>query len=186
MNGAGVATGVGTTGGRQGYVFGRLGAAFDVTPDDEVALLGEFGRQAFRTGAYVEPLSIANPFEAQIATATDVMNVAKARAQLTHAFSAHIDATLWGALAQAYDYRSTITASIPAMGSFAPVRQLANWSEYGLRLSYHVGDLVTIDAFANGVTGDRASQTLFDANTGLSVAGLTTRIHIGGGARIRF
>ena len=41
-NGAGTATGIDSSGTRS-YVFGRFEAAFDVTPDDEVALSGELG-----------------------------------------------------------------------------------------------------------------------------------------------
>jgi hypothetical protein len=79
-NGAGLSVGQSGMHGQLSYVFGRLGAAFAVTPMDEAALAAEIGREWLRTGVASETFSAANPFQASFTAATDSFNVGKIRA----------------------------------------------------------------------------------------------------------
>ena len=168
-NGVGTATGVGFTKGEQTYVFGRLGAAYDVTPADELGAAVEFGQQRFRTRGYTEALLASNPFNAQVSGSEDRLNIVKARLYETHAFNAAFDGTLWGGVAHGFAYRTSLTATVPGFGQLAPDTRGSTWAEFGARLGYHVNELVTVDLFADGISNRR-----------------DTRVHVGGGVKAQF
>jgi hypothetical protein len=168
-NGAGTAQGQATTGSSSlAYVFGRAGAAWNPLPADEVAPSLELGNQWLNTGSYAEAISPGNPFNALGGGATDRMLVGKARAQWTHAFTPAIDATVWAAGAYALTASNSLVLSVPGVGTFAP-SGLGHpaWAEYGVRVGYTVASNITVDAFANGVSGGRGIGT--SAHGGLDV-----------------
>lgn len=170
-NGAGTATGIGSTSGRQNYVFARVGAAYDVTAQDEAALSGELGHQEFNIHAYNEQFSATNPFEAHIPGTTDRTNTAKLRVQWTHSFTTAIDITGWAAAAHNFGYETNLVAFVPGFGLISPRVANSTRAEFGARVGYHVTDNIAVDIFANGVSGGRGGQT---------------RIHVGGGVKARF
>jgi hypothetical protein len=160
-NGAGSAQGQATTGGSSlAYVFGRVGTAWNPFPEDEVAPALEIGNQWLNTGSYAEAMSPGNPFNALGNGANDRMLVGKARAQLTHAFTPDIDATVWAAGAYALSDSNSLVLSVPGVGTFAPTG-LGHpaWAEYGARVSYNFTTNVAVDAFADGVSGGKGIGT---------------------------
>ncbi len=168
-NGAGMAVGTGSTSGEQSYVFGRAGLAFNVTPADELAFSGEIGRQTLDTAAYAEAISAGNPFNATVSSGQDRMTVGKVRGQWTHAFSPTFDATIAVAGARAFDYSSSLVATVAGVGTLRPALRNPSWIEDSARISYRLTDIIRIEAFVNSVSG---------------LDGGDTRVHVGGGLRI--
>lgn len=169
-NGAGTASGSAQTSGTDQYVFGRLGIAANVGPIDQIAVIGELGRQWLRTGAYDETLSALNPFEAHALGSKDRMNVTKMRGQWTHSF-ANFETTLWAAAAYGFGYRTDFVVAVPGFGGFAPQTGDRMWAEYGANLNYKLNPQIAFDAFFNGITG---------------AAGIGHRVHVGGAVRASF
>ena len=171
-NGAGTATGVGDAHGDNRYVYGRAGVAFNVTDTDQLALHGEVGRASLSTDAYVEPLSNANPFEAHAAAGSDHFTAVKLGVQWDHRFTPVVTVSALVQAAHSTDYRSGLAVMVPGFGTELPhAPGAANWVEYGLRMGFAVTPRVTIDVFADGVSGNHTvgSQT-----------------HVGGDLRISF
>ncbi|WP_297831037.1 hypothetical protein [Thermomonas sp.] len=171
-NGAGIATGIGDTSGDLSYFYGRAGVVFAQSPSSQFVLSGEIGRERLKTSAYAEPDGPQNPFPAVISGGTDRMNVAKIRLQASHSFDQRFDGTLSGAWAHGFDRRTDLTATVLAFGTVRPdmVRNY-DWFEYGARLGYKLTEAMTLDVFANGVSGED---------------GIGTKIHAGAGLRVRF
>jgi hypothetical protein len=154
LNGEGTATGVGGTDGSDSYHFGRLGAAFDLSPGDEAAVSGEIGRAELSTDPYTELLSNIDPFEAHARAGHDSFTVGKARAQWRHAFSDRFDGEAWVAGNWESDYRTDFSAVVPGFGLVIPGKAGSQgWVEYGVRAGYAVSDRLTADVFVDGVSG---------------------------------
>jgi hypothetical protein len=160
-----------STSGWLSYAYGRLGTAYAVSLADEFAVSAEIGQEWLHTGIYAERMSETNPFQATALAATDTMDVVKARAQWTHAFSTIIDATVWGAAARSFDRSSPFQVSVPGIGTLTPPLPQATWGEYGARLGYKINASLTVDAFIDGVFGDHA---------------IGSNAHVGGDLRYRF
>ncbi|MBS0534052.1 MAG: hypothetical protein JSR72_08345 [Proteobacteria bacterium] len=169
-NGAGTATGIGNTRGDLSYAYGRLGAVIAAGGPLQFIVSGEYGRQKLSTAAYAEGLT-ANPFNATVSGGTDAMDVLKARLQGSYDFGKY-DATLWGAYASGFNRSSSNVTTVAGLGALQP-SELKNvaWAEYGVRLGYKVTQRVSLDVFANGVSGG---------------SDIGTRIHGGAGVRVRF
>ncbi len=167
-NGAGSASGSGRADGSHHYLFARLGLATEMGRAGEAALTGEVGRQQFHTDAYAENAGPTNPFAAVLTPATDRGTVLKLRAQLSHAVTSRLDATLWAAVARSVDNDTGLTAVIDGVG---PVRAAApggRWGEYGGRIGYALGARLAAGVFATGSTG----------------AGMGARAQVGGELRL--
>ena len=137
----------------------------------EAAFSAEFGRQDFHTGGYAEPMSTGNPFEATILPARDRMDIGKLRAQVTRSLTPELDGTLWIAVAKTLSASTSLHASVTGFGALAPASKNPVWAEYGARIGYKLTGNVTVDAFANGISGNQ---------------GLGTRLHVGADLRWRF
>jgi probable HAF family extracellular repeat protein len=169
-NGAGTAAGIGNTRGDLSYFYGRVGAVVATGGPLQFVLSGEYGKQKLATSAYAEGLA-ANPFNATVSDGTDAMDVFKARAQGSHDFGI-CDVTLWAALASGFNRGSTAVTTVAGVGQLTPssLRNVA-WAEYGARLGYKVTELLTVDVFANGVSGGDE---------------IGARLHGGAGLRMKF
>ena len=153
-NGAGTAVGTANTGGSDSYYFGRIGAALEVTPDDQAALSGEIGRADLNTYAYSETLSQADPFEAQANAGQDSFTVWGVRGQWRHDFTNQITGMAWVAGKWDADYGTNFNAIIPGFGAVVPQNiGSQGWVEYGVRGSYAITDAAIADAFVDGVSG---------------------------------
>ena len=172
MNGAGTATGIGNTEGDVSYYYARAGVVFDLGKREQVVVSGEIGRERLEVDGYAETLSATNPFNAQVSSGTDEMDLAKARLAWSFALAPRFDATLWGAGVYVFNRETDLVTSVAGLGVFAPVvGDDTAWAEYGARVGYSVTEQVTFDVFVNGVSGDDD---------------IGTRVHGGGGLRYRF
>ncbi len=173
MNGAGTATGVGHTDGDVSYAFARAGLVFYLGPRHQLAFSAELGREWLDVDGYSEPLSARNPFEASVASGTDTMDLAKARAQWSFGLSQRFDATLWAAAVYGFNQKSELIAAVAGVGTFVPViDDQTVWAEYGARIGYALTEAVTLDLFVDGVSGEEDQ--------------IATRVHGGAGLRYRF
>jgi probable HAF family extracellular repeat protein len=170
-NGAGTAVGQGGTRGAMSYVEGRLAAAIAVTDADDLVLAGEFGREYLASAGWSEAVSDQNPFPASFAGIDTTLLLGKLRAQFTHRFLAHVDATLFLAGAHVMAGWGGAQASVLAIGPVtARVPDGTNWAEYGARAGYSVGR-VTLDVFVGGIAGPtKAIASSVHAGAGLRVA----------------
>ena len=171
LNGAGTAVGVGSTEGDLTYLFGRAGLLFELGPRHQLVMSGEIGRERLEVGAYGEPLSLKNPFEAQVASGTDTMDLAKARLQWSFGLSPRFDATLWAAGVYGFNRNSELVAAVAGLGILMPTdEEKAVWAEYGSRVGYKVSETVTFDVLAGALSG----------------VGFDTQVRGGGQVRVRF
>jgi probable HAF family extracellular repeat protein len=171
MNGAGTATGLGNTEGDVSYYYARAGMVFDLGNREQVVVSGEIGRERLEVDGYSETLA-GNPFNAQVSSGTDEMDLAKARLAWSFALAPRVDATLWGAGVYGFNRESDLVTSVAGVGTFVPAASDDTaWAEYGARVGYAVTEAVTFDVFVNGVSGDDD---------------IDTRVHGGAGLRYRF
>ncbi len=172
-NGAGTATGIGSTEGDISYLYGRAGVIFAPGRGEQLALSAELGRERLEVDAYSEELTATNPFEAHVSAGTDSMDLVKARAQWSMVLGHGFDATLWGAGVYGFNRDTDFTASVPGIGTLSPVEdEQTSWAECGARVGYALTAATTLDVFVNGVSGQKDE--------------IDTRVHGGGGLRYRF
>ena len=171
-NGAARVTAIGKGSGDLTYVSGRAGIVFGHRTSDQLAISAEYGREQLHSSAYSELNVASNPFAAIFGDARDRMDLAKLRLQWSHQFGPRIDATLWAAAVHAFNRETSLQASVAGVGSFSPgdLKDL-NWAEFGLRVGYALSQTITVDAFANGLSGRD---------------GIDTRAHGGAAVRVRF
>jgi hypothetical protein len=151
----GTATGTGRTDGDVSYVFARAGLVFDLGPRHQLALSGELGREWLDVDGYSEPLAAKNPFEATVASGTDTMDLAKARAQWSFGLGPRFDATLWAAAVYGFNQKSERITAVTGVGTFVPLIDGETvWAEYGARIGYAVTEAITVDLFCDGVSGE--------------------------------
>ena len=99
------------------------------------------------------------------------MGVAKARLQWTHSFSRELDMTVSAALAGGFGRTSSVTTTVPGLGTLTPVlNTMPIWAEFGARLGYHATDRITVEGFANATVA----------------SGLASSIHVGGALHVSF
>lgn len=173
VNGAGTATGTGSTEGDISYLYGRAGLLFAFGRGEQLALSAELGRQRLEVDGYAETLTATNPFEAYVAGGTDRMDLLKARVEWSFLIGQGFDATLWGAGVYGFNRDSELVASVPGLGAMTPIADDATaWAEYGARVGYALTAATTLDVFVNGVSGEKGE--------------IDTRLHGGAGLRYRF
>jgi hypothetical protein len=165
-------SGTGYTHGDLSYIYARAGILLANSKWDQLTLAAEYGRERMSVDGYAEPLSAANPFEAHVAGGTDSIDLAKLRLAWSHRFTSHLDGTVWVAGVRGFNRESDLTASVPGIGTLSPTElDTLTWAEYGARLGYRLTEAVTVDAFANGVSGKE---------------GIDTTVHVGAGVRVQF
>ncbi len=167
-NGAGTSTGVGNTHGDLGYVYARAGVLVVDDRLDQVAVSGEIGRQWMTVDGYSETISAQNPFAASIGEGTEQADLAKLRLMWSHQFSRVVDGTVWLTGVQAFNRSSGLEATVAGVGLFG-VNDVdtVNWAEFGARVGYKLTETVTLDGFANGVSGEEEIGTHVHAGLGL-------------------
>lgn len=172
MNGSGTATGTGATHGDLSYIYARAGFLLAQDRHNQIALAAEYGRERMEIDAYSEPLSPQNPFQSTVAAGADTTDLAKLRLQWSHRFSPSVDGTLWVAGVHGFNRSTDLIATVPGIGVLAPTNTGdLNWAEYGLRIGYKLAKGITLDTFADGVSGGR---------------GIDTRVHTGLALRFQY
>jgi len=171
-NGAGTATGRGTTEGDLSYVYARLGMLFTYGAGDQIFASAEVGRERMKFDAYSETFSSANPFEAHISAGTNTLELMKLRLAWSHRYSSLLDSTVWVAGVWDLNYANQITATVPGFGTLSALSPSDDaWLEYGGRVGFKLSRDITLDSFVTGVSG---------------TDGIDTRLHGGGALRFQF
>jgi hypothetical protein len=153
-DGAGVALGRGKTGGDALNYFGRAGWVFAVNKADELALYGEYGQAIQRIGAYVEPVSMANPFEAAVAGGTDSMQIAKLGVKYNHGLGGALTFGVNLGVAESLNVHEGVNAAVDGIGVVRPARVGdQTWAEYGAKFSCQLKSGSQVGLFLDGASG---------------------------------
>ena len=64
---------------------------------------------------------------------------------------------------------SEVSVAVAGMGESVGEAKGANWLEYGARLGYRINRRLSVNAFFNGVTGDRYTGHSLHGGLGLKV-----------------
>jgi fibronectin-binding autotransporter adhesin len=159
-DGTGVALGRGQTRGSASGYYGRVGWVFAVNPTDQLALYGEYGYSSQRIGAYLEPLSMANPFEALVAGGTDSMDIAKLGVKFNHGLGGNLELGLNLGVAESLDVHEGVNANVDGIGPVAPTTAGdQTWAEYGAKLTYRLKGGAKIGVFFDGASGGSSIGT---------------------------
>ena len=169
LNGFDPITVRGQTTGSWSYAYASLGAAFDVSKTTQAALSLELGRYALNTGGYAEAWGPGNPFNATMSAGRDAMNDLKFVGQVTHNLSDELDLGLRMAAARGAKPSSEVRVAVAGMGGSVGEAKAAHWLEYGARLGYRINRRLSVNAFFDGVTGDRYMGRSIHGGLGLKV-----------------
>lgn len=152
-NGAGTATGKGTTGTIQGLWYGRAGLAWNLTQTDQITGYGEFGQQYLSFDSYTENLTASNPFPARIESGTSRMNVLRAGGSWSHEINDTYKMTISGALARSYNVDPDLVATVSGIGTMQAQGEQFTWGEYGVKLEAGLTDAISLNFIMNGTKG---------------------------------
>ena len=159
-DGAGVALGRGQTRGRADGYYGRIGWVFAVGTADQLALYGEYGHASQSIRAYVEPLSMANPFEALVAGGTDSMDIAKLGVKFNHGLGGHLELGLNLGVAESLNVHEGVNANVDGIGAVTPTQAGdQTWAEYGAKLTYRLKSGAQVGVFIDGASGGASIGT---------------------------
>jgi probable HAF family extracellular repeat protein len=151
-NGAGRATGLGTSEGGLFYVYGRIGAVALDTQSDQIVLSFEAAHEGLKLTGYNEYQSEANPFEADIASGRQTLNSLKLRSQWSHKFYGDWDYTVWTALSWGSVDVDGLGTSIAGIGFVSPSTPDSTvWAEYGARFGFKFDEHTSFNTFVDGV-----------------------------------
>ena len=152
INGSRQASGAGTTEGDLFYLYGRIGTVPLDTPSDQVVLSIEAAREGLRLAGYSENRSEANPFEADIDSGHEDLNILKLHSQWSHRLYGNWDYTLWTSLAWGRAGTDGFDTSIAGLGLVsASTPDSTLWGEYGARLGFKFNEHTTFNTFVDGV-----------------------------------
>ena len=166
-NGAGLATGIGSTRVDNYAVYGRLGWVARITPTDEIAASGEVWSGWQHVRGYREAFNQQNPFEATVRGGTDRMSLVKLGAQWTHLFGTSIEFNLNGGVVRSFDTKTGVDATIPGFGAVQPLIKDQTWAEFGARIGYRFSKAAVLDLFANGSSGAKPIGTHVHGGVGM-------------------
>ncbi len=172
-NGAGKATGRGTTDTTSWAGYGRGGVIWDATDADQVTAYGELGRQSMHFDSYSEALTASNPFPASVDDGSMRMMVARAGFSYTHDFEnvptidIPVSLTLAGAVARSFAVDSGLETTVDGIGTLRAGGQNDTWGEFGARLEGHISDSIALNLDLNGTTGVSSGGTALHGGVGV-------------------
>lgn len=147
--------------------YGRLGYVWRLSPIDEVAAFGEFGRSIMHVKGYAEPLVSLNPFNGVVPTGTDQTNIGKIGAQYTHLFFGKIEVNANLGVARTFGMNVGLSEDVAGFGTLFPTVHNITFVEYGGRISYRMSNTIIIDAFIDAQTGQQPIGTNVHGGMGL-------------------
>jgi len=154
LDGIKTVTGQGSAAYRVSAVWGRAGWIWDPSPADQIGVYGEYGLQRQTIGAYLEPLSNLNPFEALVAPGLDKMDVGKLGVRASHAFAGGWEMQGGLAVAHAFYGVQNLGVVIDGIGPVAaPPAGQQTWVEYRVRLGRAISHSSAISVFVAGIAG---------------------------------
>lgn len=167
-NGAGTATGKGTTETTGGLWYARAGSAWNVTDADQVTAFGEYGQQYLNFKDYYERDDASNPFPAHIDGGTAKMDVVRAGGSWSHDINDTFSVTVSGAVARSLNVDSDLTATVSGVGTIEADSKQQTWGEYGARLETRLTDEASLNFVVNGTKGGSGIGN--DTHGGVSVS----------------
>ena len=159
INGAGTATGRGSTRSTNYTVHATVGWVARVSKIDEIAGTLQATQLWQRVDGYAEASGAGNPFDASFAVGTDKLTVLSANAQYTHLFGRRVELNLNGGVSRSIAARSGIAAMVAGAGGIGASPPSLTWFETGGRLGFRLNRHLTIDAFINAIVGPAAIGT---------------------------
>ena len=166
VDGVKTAVGTGVAAYSSDALWGRVGWIWDLRSSTQLGAYAEYGEARQSIGAYAEPLSDLDPFEAVVGRGVDKIDALKLGARFGLAFASAWELDVGLAVARALDESRVLPAEVDGFGPVAPGppgRQ--TWLEYRLGLSHSVGRTSSLGAFVSGVAG--TSPVGSDAHAGL-------------------
>ncbi len=164
-NGAGTATGTGSTNGFMGGVYARAGVVWTPKPTREIALSAAVGHSWLNVAGYAEAGSASNPFPATFSDRSAGASFVKVQTQWTEALTPKWDMTLSGAIGRTFGSSGPLTASVTGLGAASVTPAEYTFEEYGARLGYKLNARDTIDVFAFGSSAEGLGSH-FEIGTG--------------------
>jgi hypothetical protein len=153
-NGVGTAVGQGTTRYTSSAAWGRVGWIWNPTPASELGVYAEYGEAQQHIGAYLEPLSNLDPFEALVGQGTDRVDAGKLGARYTQSFANGWEASAGLTVAHAFSESQTLPVDVDGFG---PVTASGvgkqTWVEYRARLGHSITAHSALSLFVAGVAG---------------------------------
>jgi hypothetical protein len=122
-----------------------------------------------RVSGYADNTVAFNPFDANIATATDRTGLVKIGGQWTHLFAGNIETNINGGWVQSFASHSGIVATVTGDGIVVPTMGNQVWFEYGGRLGFRVHKGWIVDLFANGTLGPQPVGNTVHGGVGLRI-----------------
>jgi probable HAF family extracellular repeat protein len=146
MNGAGTATGTGTTTGSIGSLYVKGGVIWTASEADEIALSGTAAVNLLSLAGYTEAAGATNPFPATYSAINDVTTSIKATIAWTHEINERIDLTLSASLGETFGI-DPVTATVAGAGALTSPGGNYAFGELSARIGYKVSDDMTVSGF---------------------------------------
>ena len=154
VNGGGTAAGTGSASYDSSAIWGRAGWILDADKADQLALFVEAERLRQSVGAYVEPLSNANPFEAHVLAGSDTMTIGRLGLRFNHAAEHGWEFGAGLTISRALSQTESLFVAIPGFGPVpaGPIGK-QTWVEFGARVGYSFGPRSNLSLFVTGAQG---------------------------------
>ncbi len=115
-NGAGTATGTGSTTGTLANLYARAGVVWTPQPTREIGLAATVGHTWTTIAGYAEASGSSNPFPATFADRSGGTSFVKAQAEWTEALTSKWDMTLSAAIGRTFGATGTVSATVTGIG----------------------------------------------------------------------
>jgi hypothetical protein len=153
-NGVGTSTGQGSSALKTSAIWGRAGWVWDTSKSDQLGAYAEYQYVRQSIGAYLEPLSQQDPFEALVTPGVDAMDVGKIGVRYNHTASSGWEYSGGLALAHAVSAVQELNVVVDGFGLVpaAPAGE-QTWVEYGVHAGYAFANHSAVSFFVAGVAG---------------------------------
>jgi hypothetical protein len=153
-NGVGTAVGEGSASYSNSAVWGRAGWIWDTGKAGEIGVYGEYGQVRQSIGAYIEPISNIDPFEAVVGRGQDRMNVGKLGLRWEHDFAHGWEAFVGLTFAHSFSQEQVLPVDVDGFGPVAaPSVGQQTWGEYRVRVGHSVSGNSSLSLFVSGIAG---------------------------------
>jgi hypothetical protein len=166
-NGAGTATGIGTTTSSLGSIYARGGVIFEPTNIDEVAVSATAAVNWLSMAGYTEAAGAGNPFPATFSAVNDVTTSVVATVAWTHEINEKIDMTLSASLGGLFGI-DPVNATVAGLGAMTTPGGNALIGAVGARIGYKITEDLTVNGFLATTFGSTGG-THIQVGVGLSL-----------------
>ena len=170
-NGAGIATGKGTTSAYSWAGYAQAGVIWQAREGTQIRGFGELGQQVLNYDGYTEAAGAGNPFPATIASGQlryDVTRFGGALSQSITGGPLPLTATASAAIAHAFNVSSDLSATVGGVGTTQAASSAATWGEFGFQLDAQINERWTASAGLIATSGDAQMDSKLHGTVGLS------------------